>query len=203
MWRTPGSWQRSGWNRSPLDQRRRDPCDDRGMSLLRWLGLTDAGRPESRGDADAVRRISEALERIEPARARFIAAFAYLLGRVAYADRNVTPEESRLMEQIVQERTRLPEEQAVLVVQIARGQNQLFGGTEDFLVARQFGEMATYQEKTDLIGCLFAVSAADRSITAVEDNEISRIAAELKVEHADVVRARLRHREHLEVLRQP
>jgi uncharacterized tellurite resistance protein B-like protein len=172
------------------------------MSLLRWLGLEDAGRTESRGDADAVRRISEALERIEPARARFIAAFAYLLGRVAYADRNVTPEESRLMEQIVQEHTRLPEEQVVLVVQIARGQNQLFGGTEDFLVARQFGEMASYQEKTGLVDCLFAVSAADRSITAIEDNEISRIAAELKVEHADVVRARVRHREHLEVLRQ-
>ena len=172
------------------------------MSLLRWLGLEDAGRTESRGDADAVRRISEALERIEPARARFIAAFAYLLGRVAYADRNVTPEESRLMEQIVQEHTRLPEEQAVLVVLIARSQNQLFGGTEDFLVARQFEEMASYQEKIGLIDCLFAVSAADRSITAVEDNEISRVASELKVEHADVVRARVRHREHLEVLRQ-
>jgi uncharacterized tellurite resistance protein B-like protein len=172
------------------------------MSLSRWLGLADAGRVESREDANAVRRISEALEKIEPARARFIAAFAYLLGRVAYADRAVTPEETRLMERTVRERTRLPEDQAALVVQIAIGQNQLFGGTEDFLVAREFGAIATYEEKTGLIDCLFAVSAADRSITAVEDNEISRIAAELKVEHADVVRARVRYREDLEVLRQ-
>jgi uncharacterized tellurite resistance protein B-like protein len=171
------------------------------MSLLGWLGLEGVSRGERREDIDAVRRIAEALERIEPGRARFIAAFAYLLGRVAYADRVVTPDEGRLMERIVMERGQLPEEQAVLVVQIARSQNLLFGGTEDFLVARQFGDMAAHEEKLALLDCLYAVSAADRSITVVEDNEISRIAAELKIEHADVVRARVRYREHLEVLR--
>ena len=172
------------------------------MSLLRWLGLEDVSRGDRREDIDAVRRISEALERIDPARARFVAAFAYLLGRVAYADREVTPEEGRAMERIVMERSQLPEEQAVLVVQIARTQNLLFGGTEDFIVARQFAEMATLEEKIGLIDCLFAVSAADGSISVVEDNEISRIAAELKVEHADVVRTRVRYREYLSVLRQ-
>jgi uncharacterized tellurite resistance protein B-like protein len=173
------------------------------MSLLRWLGLEDIKGGDRREDIDAVRRISEALERVEPARARHIAAFAYLLGRVAYADREVTPEEGRLMEQIVRERSDLPEEQAALVVQIARSQNLLFGGTEDFLVSRQFAEMASHEEKIALLDCLFAVSAADGSISVVEDNEISRIASELKLEHADIVRARVRHREFLAVLKQP
>ena len=150
-----------------------------------------------------MRRIAEAIERLEPERARYVAAFAYLLGRVACADLEVKPEEMRLMERIVMERSALPEEQAVLVVQIARSQNLLFGGTEDFLVARQFEQMATHEQKLGLLDCLFAVSAADQSITVIEDNEISRIAGELRIEHADIVRARLRYRDYLSVLRQP
>jgi len=171
------------------------------MSLLKWLGLQERDGAARHDDIDAVRRIAEALDRMEPERARYIAAFAYLLGRVAYADREVTSEETRVMERIVMERGLLPEEQAVLVVQIARNQNLMFGGTEDFLVARQFAQMATEEQKLGLLDCLFAVSAADQLISVVEDNEISRIAGELNIARTDVVNARLRYREYLSVLR--
>lgn len=171
-----------------------------GMSILQWLGLERAGDAAA-GDAGAVRRIANALERMDPARARFVAAFAYLLGRVAYADREVSADETHLMERIVRERASLPEDQAVLVVQIAKSQNALFGGTEDFLVAREFEQMATREQKLALLDCLFAVSAADRSVTVIEDNEISRIVSVLKLEHADLVRARLAYKEYLSVLR--
>jgi uncharacterized tellurite resistance protein B-like protein len=176
------------------------------MSLLRWLGIDDRDRRESRDSrqsVDAIRRIAEALDRLPPDRARFIAAFAYLLGRVANSDRVVTPEETRTMERLVTERVGLPEEQAVLVVQIARGQNQMFGGTEDFLVARQFAEMATREQKLALLDCLYAVSAADETVTVVEDNEISRIVNELRLEHSDLVAARSRYSRYLAVLRRP
>jgi uncharacterized tellurite resistance protein B-like protein len=172
------------------------------MTLRSWLGLEENRPAGGREDVDAIRRISEALERMEPDRARFVAAFAYLLGRVAYADREVTPEETRAMERLVMERGQMPEEQAVLVVQIARAQNLMFGGTEDFLVARQFAGMATREQKLALLDCLYAVSAADRSVSVIEDNEISRIVAELRLEHADLVAARQRYREFLAVLRQ-
>lgn len=172
------------------------------MSILKWLGIADDTEASSR-DAGAVRRIAEALDRIEPGRARYLAAFAYLLGRVACADREVTADETRVMERIVRERGNLPEEQAVLVVQIAKSQNLLFGGTEDFLVAREFEQMATQEQKLALLDCLFAVSAADGSITVIEDNEISRIAQSLRLEHQDLVRARLAHKEYLRVLQWP
>lgn len=171
------------------------------MSILRMLGLGGGAPANSGGDTDAVRRIVHAIERLEPARARYLAAFAYLLGRVAYADREVKAEETRLMERIVMERGALPEDQSVLVVQIAKSQNLLFGGTEDFLVAREFNEIATHEQKLALLDCLFAMAAADGSVTVVEDNEISRIAGELKLEHADLVRARLAYRDYLSVLR--
>ena len=105
------------------------------MSILKWFGL--AGEFPGRapvGDTDTVRRIVQEFDRLPPADARYVAAFAYILGRVAMADLAISPDETRAMERIVTERGGLPEEQAVIVVQMAKSQNQLFGGTEDFLV---------------------------------------------------------------------
>ena len=133
----------------------------------------------------------DALDRLEPERARFIAGFAYILGRVAHADRETTTDETRSMERLVAERSGLPADQAVVVVQIAKSQNRLFGATEDFLVAREFGEVATLEQKIGLVHCLFAVAATDAGVSTVEDNEIARIAAELRVPHDEVVRARV------------
>ena len=76
-----------------------------------------------------MRKIVDALDSMEPAAARYLARFAYVLGRVARADMAVDPEETRVMERIVRERSGLSESQAVIAVQIAKSQNALFGGT--------------------------------------------------------------------------
>jgi len=57
----------------------------------------------------------------------------------------------------------------VLVVQIAKTQATLFGGTENFLVTQEFNRMATVEQKLSLLQCLFAVAAADKVISSVED----------------------------------
>lgn len=171
------------------------------MSILKMLGLARGVEQAGTGDSDTVRRIVETLRHMEPARARYVAAFAYILGRVAIADHVISEEETRLMERIVMERGGLPEEQAIIAVQIARSQNELLGGTEDFLVTREFGAVATYEQKLALVDCLFAVSAVDGAISLAEEHEIARTALELKVEHADVVRSRVAYRDYLSVLR--
>jgi len=173
------------------------------MSILRFFGLEPArGAAEgSPAETETVRRITAALDRMEPERAKYIASFAYVLSRVARADMKISPEELREMERIVMRIGGLPEEQAVLVVQIAKTQNMLFGATENFLVTREFNRIASQEQKLALLECLFAVCAADRSISVVEDNEISQIAAELGIEHRDFIAVRSRFREHLEVLK--
>jgi uncharacterized tellurite resistance protein B-like protein len=171
------------------------------MSILKMLGLGRDAKQTGAGDSDTVRRIVDALRHMEPAHARYVAAFAYILGRVAIADHVISEEETRLMERILMERGGLPEEQAIIAVQIARSQNELLGGTEDFLVTREFGAFATYEQKLALVDCLFAVSAVDGAIGLAEEHEIARTALELKVEHADVVRSRVAYREYLSVLK--
>jgi uncharacterized tellurite resistance protein B-like protein len=173
------------------------------MSILDLFKLNRADRSASSAETETVRKITEALDRLDPQRARYIAAFSYLLGRVAHADLKISPEESRMMERIVVERGKLPEEQAVIVVQIAKTQNILFGETENYLVSREFNNMASLEEKLALIDCLFAVAAADKSIATIEDNEVSQIADELKVEHRDFIAVRSTYRDYLAVLKKP
>ncbi len=152
-------------------------------------------------ETETVRKIVDALEGMDPARARYIAAFAYLLSRVAYADRNITAAETHEMEQIVMERGGMPEEQAILVVQMAKTQNRLFGGTENFLVTKEFNDMATREQKLALLHCLYAVCAADQVVTTKEDNEIRTISQELLLTHEDFIDVRYGYRQYLSVLK--
>ena len=139
----------------------------------------------------------DALDRLEPERARYLARFAYLLGRVAHADQHVSPEETRVMEQLVAREGGLPDDQAMLVVGLAKTSSLLFGGSEDFIVARDFAAATSYEQKLALLRCLFALSAAENNISIAEEREIQRIARELRVEPHDVVRLRLEFQQHL------
>jgi uncharacterized tellurite resistance protein B-like protein len=105
------------------------------------------------------------------------------------------------MGKIVMEQCGLTEEQAVIVVQIAKSQNILLGGTENYLVSREFNSMASHEQKMALLDCLFAIAAAEGSISTIEDNEISQIADELRIEHPDFISVRSKYREHLAVLK--
>jgi uncharacterized tellurite resistance protein B-like protein len=169
------------------------------MSLLRYLGLGGGDAPSA--DTQTVRKIVASLDAMDPERARYIAAFASLLCRVARTDLDISAKEAAEMERIVMERGGLTEEQAVLVLQIAKSQEALFGSTENFLVTREFNKIASREQKLALLDCLFAVSAADESISTVEDNEIVRICAELQLPREEVVTARGRYREYLAVLK--
>jgi uncharacterized tellurite resistance protein B-like protein len=162
-------------------------------SIRAWLGVD---RPE-KDEFAPLRETLDALDHLEPDRARYLGAFAYLLGRVAHADQRVSPEETSAMEALLREHGQLPHDQAMLVVQLAKTSNLLFGGTANFLVAREFSALATDDERLALMRCLFEVSAADEAISTAEEGEIHRIANELRINHADLVALRMANRRHL------
>jgi uncharacterized tellurite resistance protein B-like protein len=157
------------------------------MALLRFLGLANppasssatesAARAES--ETQTVRRIVAELQQLDPERRRYLAGFAYVVSRAAHADLDVTPEETQLMEQVVAHIGGLAEAQAVLVVEIAKNQAQLYGGTEDYLVTREFAAHTTPEQRRAAVEACYAVAAADGAITSEESAELGQIAKEL------------------------
>ena len=112
------------------------------MSLWKLLGFETEPQRGAAAETESVRKVVQALDRMDESQARYIAAFGYILGRVAHADLKISPEETAAMEQIIQERGGLPESEALIVVQMAKTRAQLFGGTENFLVTREFDRIA-------------------------------------------------------------
>ena len=141
------------------------------------------------GETESVHMIAAALSGLPPARARYVAAFAYLLGRAANANLEVTDVERKEMTHIGEE-AGLDAETATLIVNLSAHLSADFGATEDFLVAREFKAISTMEERHRLLRACFLVMAADDVIDASEAHLVNRIAEELDVERADLNRIR-------------
>lgn len=166
------------------------------MVLRRFLGGSaqpsgPVPRPAAPGQETAtVRRIVAELEALPEDRARYLAGFAYVLGRAANSDLVMTEAETALMERIVMEHGQIPEAQAVLVVGIAKQQERLLGGTEDYLVTRQWSAAASEEQRLALLRCCFLVNAVDDSISAEESAVLNEIANELMLDSAAIAKVR-------------
>jgi uncharacterized tellurite resistance protein B-like protein len=167
-------------------------------SLLRTLGL--GGDDDGPVGTETVAAIAQAIEGLDGDRARLVAAFAYLLSRVAFADHDVSAGERQTMERQLVELAGLSAEQAGEAVALAVQATGRHGATEDYQVVREFRALASDEEKQRLLRCLFAISA-QHGITASEDNEISRIAASLRIEQRQVAALRAEYRDRLNSLR--
>jgi uncharacterized tellurite resistance protein B-like protein len=188
------------------------------MSLFRRvLNLDEPGSPDARVDpdrplppvdpdkplpdvttgmTDSVKSIAAQLSALPPARARYLAAFAYVLGRAAHATGSMSEDERAVMLALA-ETGGLPAESAPLVIDLAATLAGEFGATEDFLVAREFKAISTIEEREQLLRCCFLVMAADDEIDATESWLANRLPEELDVERPDLNAIRVEFHEQL------
>ena len=171
-----------GWQRF-LGLPTRGTGDDSGTTTP---GGAPGGPVDEAADTETVRRIVGRLEAMPRDEARFLAGFAYILTRAAAADLDIDDGEERVIERLVAEHGHLPESHAVLVSQMAKSQSLLYGGTEDYLVTRQFRELSTAEQRLDLLRCCYLVGAADDDISIAESDTLQEIAAELDVDRASI-----------------
>ena len=170
------------------------------MSLLRFLGLGDdraEKKTDARGDTDTVRRIASQLERLDAETAKYLAAFAYVLARVAHADLEIDDAETEAMARSIRGLASLSDGEVSLVVEIAKSQARLLGGTENYVVTREFRGMTTAQQRGELLQCLYAVAAADGTISGYESAELVKIGEELGFTRAEANSLRSQYRDKL------
>lgn len=170
------------------------------MSLLRFLGLgeTDAAREN---EPASLVEIGRELESLPPDEARFVAAFAYILARVAAADLTTDDVEKSSMVGHLQAFAEVGADRAPLLAEAAVRATAAHSPSDDHLVTRAFRDMSSDVERIRLLRCLYAVAAADEHISTVEDNEIFEVAAALGVARPDVVAVRSAFKQYLGTLR--
>lgn len=160
------------------------------MSFLRRFFQTDGtSRPfqshpqaGSVAEVEMVRGIIARLDGLPPERARFVACAAYVIARAASADDQVSDAASQYMEKVLVDQTGLDAAEAALVVETAKLQALSTGGTDDYLVTREFRDVSTTEQRLDILRACFAVAAIDGTIDAAESFTIDEIALELDLE---------------------
>ena len=154
------------------------------------------------GDTETVRRIVARLEAMPPQEARLIASAAYILARAANADLDISDEETAVMEQALQDRGAIDEATAVLVVHMAKLQAETVGGTEDFVVTREFKGISTPEQRYNMARACFLIAAASGSISAEESAVANEIATELDLDDATLAALRAEFTEQMSVVQQ-
>ena len=145
--------------------------------LVRFLGRSD--NREFAEEPRSMQPLLAALSELDADQARYLAAFAYVLSRVAAADRIIDPTEVREMRSALMEEGALPPSQAELVVQLATTEAHQQGASQDYVVTRRLVELTPRAERSRILKCAIRVAAADQVIDGHEEHELRGIARQL------------------------
>lgn len=150
------------------------------MSIVQRLMRVAGRSPDNVRPASAsVKRIAAAFEQFDDDTARYLAAFAYVLGRMAAADSEVDDAEVAAIELALVEIAGIEAGHARLVAEAAHIEAEEEGGTQDYIATRDFRRLASREQRVQLLKCLLQIASADGEITPEESSEILNIAKEL------------------------
>jgi uncharacterized tellurite resistance protein B-like protein len=164
------------------------------MWILKWLRLGKAERAQAMPESASFSKLFRVLDGIDAQdhdEAQYLAAFAYLLGRVAFSDGFISAVEIDQMKQILTARSTLNFMQVALVIDIAKFEAVTSKGEDGQDVTALFARITDDAQKREMVDCLYAVAAADEVIHASEEAMVQRISAEVGVDSAvlETVRA--------------
>ena len=172
------------------------------MDLGKLLGFGGAER--ARSDMGALFEGMQAiLEGYSEEEVKLMAGTAGLLGNVAYADHEISEAEITHIRKVLDEQLSLGAEQVTAVLEmLVKYRVQLFT-VENHHYARMVNAVTDKGRRRKLLRLLFALAAADHSISAEEDTVMRLVANALKLTHNDFVTIRAEFREHRDIFKDP
>ena len=160
------------------------------MNLFKLLGI----EKKTQRDSPQLGLLFEGIERLLAGRpedeVKRITAYAGLLGKVAYADLEVSAAEEARVRELLADELGLSAVDAEAVGGLLRAQRARLFLVEDYVYARLVNELCDREAKLALLRCLFAVAAADGAVTGEEDATIGNVARDLRLSQGDFIEAR-------------
>jgi uncharacterized tellurite resistance protein B-like protein len=132
---------------------------------------------------------------------KLIAGLAGLLGAVADADSDVTAAEQERIRSVLAERLGLDDLVCTAILGLIRDHRVQLFSLEGHIYARLINDVASRDQKLELLRLLFDLAAVDLSINAEEDHEIWLLADALKLSQRDLVDVRREFSRYRDVLK--
>jgi uncharacterized tellurite resistance protein B-like protein len=171
------------------------------MNLMKIFGM---GKGAQKPDSD-LGRLFNGIETIlagaTDSEVKWVTAYAGLLGKVAYADMDVSQEEIKRIGKVLTHVLHLSSVDAERILEIMQQHHAELYSIEDYIYVRLINEACGKDEKLALVEAMFTVAAADESVSGAEDAVIRVVSNGLQLSHKDFVQVRARFSAHLDVLK--
>lgn len=129
-----------------------------------------------------------ALDRETERELRYVCTVGALLGHVAAADQKFDDDERATIAELLDSISALQHSDVDVIVAIV--ESEVFSDVGYHPFVREYDELATSEDKRQLLTLLFQVAAADGEITHDEHEEIRKISKALHVEHSEFIAAK-------------
>ena len=167
--------------------------------LQKFLGTAAVSPDQDPEYSQTMHKAEQALSSLPEAEARFIACVAYLMARVGHVDFQISEGEKSRLLGLLKTDLKLPDHLAGVTVEIAI-ESTLSHANERHLVLNRLNDVATREQKCDVIRLLFHV-ASDDDISEAESHEIGMVATALHLTRAEFISLRSEFRNHLSILK--
>lgn len=143
--------------------------------------------------------LNSILDGLEEEKLKLTTGFAGLLGKIAYADKEICRAEISVIKQQLIEQGLLDEACFERVLEVLQKHASDLAGIEDHHYWKLLNEVCGKKEKLTILESLFLVAAANHSISNEEERELRLIAKGLNIEDIDYRKIRVQFREHLDI----
>lgn len=168
----------------------------------RWL-KRGSGTSEVEGAAELEQEVSAHMTEADAQSIHVVTAIAGLLGAVAYADRDYSADEERLVRKELGRVQGLPPAGVDAVCAVLRRHVLEISTLQVPRYCRILRELADHELRVEVLRSLVDLAAADDSIKTSETNLLRQVTTALGLEQDDYNTAQARHRDQLDVLRPP
>jgi uncharacterized tellurite resistance protein B-like protein len=165
-----------------------------------WKKLTQF-KHDDIDNGDLFEAIIEITGKQDVKEAKFITGLAGLMGRIAYADSQIKPEEADGIIKVLIDYEVLNQKDAKELVKVMQDNISELLNVQDYLYTRFINETATLEQKINLLKSMFEIAVKDDVICVAEEKVLHQTAEALIIPRDEFIKIKRKNSSHLETLK--